>query len=63
MKLETQGEFACIFSVCAFYYFTAVDAGQWPASCHGHFIVCERGWVEKALSLVVTENRQIFASP
>ena len=63
MNLETQGEFACIRSVCTCSYIAAIDARQWPASSHGHFIVLLRGWIEKALSLDVTENRQVFASP
>jgi len=65
MNLETQGEFACIWSVCTCSYLAAilVDAGQWPASNHGHFIVLVRGWVEKAIRIDVIENKQIFASP
>jgi len=63
MNLETQGEFACMWSVCTCSYLAAIDAGQWPVSSHGHFIVLLRGWAEKALNLDVIENRQIIASP
>ena len=60
--LETHGKFACIWFACTCSYIAVVDAGQWRASCHGHFIALVRGWVEKALSFEVTENQQIFAS-
>lgn len=60
---EIQGEFACMWCVCTCSYLVAIDAGQWSASSHGHFIGLLRGWVEKVLSLDVIENRQIFASP
>ena len=63
MNLEIEGAYACMWSVCTFPYLAAIDAGQWPVSSHGHFIVLLSGWVEMALSLVVIKNRQIFASP
>jgi len=63
MILETHGEFACMWSVCTCFYLAAVDAGQWPALNHGHFILLLLGWVEMALSLDVIEKRQIFTSP